>query len=172
MLSVISSLRFSGRAPVRSMVSRTWLDKVRLPELAGAHIHRDGDGTDPGAAGPRRRLPACLFQNHASQGNDQPCFLRHRNEFHRPQHAAPGMIPAQQRLRSDDAPAIHLGLIPERKLMVADAHARISSSRQARAFTAACSAGAKKRIAFRPAAFAWYMAMSACCRICVPFSFP
>src|SRR5215212_1650321 len=85
--------------------------QVPMTELDGRQVDGDLQLLRPG-----RRLAAGLAQDPFAEGDDQPTFLRYWNEFRRRDHSACWVIPAHQRLETDDL-ALHarLRLISKRQ---------------------------------------------------------
>jgi hypothetical protein len=143
---------------------RTRVHEIGLPELVHADIDRPAStGPDRGDVAQRRQLGAGGAQHPFAQVDDQARLLRHRDErCRRHRVRAAGCCPAQQGFGADHLVGfrtdLRLVVQLEAPGCVRPGAGRLSSA--ARASTAACIAGSKKRTVLRPAALAWYIATS------------
>ena len=88
--------------------------KVRIAKLVCADIDSHGEVGHVPPRCPGHQLGTGSFQHPMAQGQDQPRLLGQGNEFARGHEAAPGMLPAHQRLGARYATTrIHLGLVVE-----------------------------------------------------------
>ena len=95
-------------------------DELRLAELQGADVDREGETGCLFPAGPRRDLLAGGFQDPISQGQDQPGFLGQGNELVRRYDAAAGVLPTDQGLGAGQAAAFDLRLVVKQELFFLD----------------------------------------------------
>ena len=125
MLSVSSSFRFRGLAPVRSTVVSTFFTKSGLSNCRALMFTATMRWAVVFSSRPCRNLFAGRFQHPVSQGQDQPGLLRQRNEFVGRKKAALGMLPPYKRLGPDQRAAIHLRLIVELEVVRLDRLAKV-----------------------------------------------
>ena len=93
---ISSSSRCAGRPDAASALTTVCTQIVAL------ELHRRDVDRDPDVVRPVRRLGAGRPQHPFAERIDQAGLLRDRNELGRRDHAALGMVPAQQRLAADD----------------------------------------------------------------------
>ena len=105
-LSVISSRRLTGSSPVRVEDLGDRVGEVAVGDLAGREVDRDVERPPVGPQRvPAERLAAGGLLHPAADRLDQAAVLGDRDELAGVEHAALGVLPADQRLEADDLAA-------------------------------------------------------------------
>jgi len=88
-----------------------------MAKLARAHVDGEFELRRERVPGPRDELLASGAEDPASEGHDQARVFGHRDELSGRNGSAPGVLPANERFGSDDAPRrVDLRLIREPEL--------------------------------------------------------
>ena len=100
--------------------------KIRVPELARAHVDRDAELLGVRIGPPGHQLGASRLQHPLAQGKNQAGLLRYRNKRVRGHHAFDWMLPAQQGLDPGHAAfQVHHRLVIQNELFGLHALAQI-----------------------------------------------
>jgi hypothetical protein len=96
------------------------IDEVAVPELDRGNVERDSASGQPG------KVAAGLTDDPRSDGYDKAGLLRDPQEFERREQAAPGMMPAQQRLVAENLAGAggDLRLVVQLQLVAGQGHAQ------------------------------------------------
>lgn len=156
-------LQALGRGTGFGQQSAQLLGKAGLPELPDMTLTASVSLAVAGCCRlPGRQLPASGGEHPAAERNDQAGFLGQVDEAGRQHHAPDRVHPAQQGLGTDRVSGgIHLQLVMQLGALLVDRTAQLGFERGARRRGRLHSTGSKKRSVLRPAALAWYMAVSA-----------
>jgi hypothetical protein len=109
--------------------ARTWRSSVKkgVRELAGRHVHGHGERPARRQFGPVGQLAAGFLQHQPPDANNEPAILGDGNEIAGRDDAEPWMLPADQRLHTDDAAVAeaNLRLILHKELLLAQRRPQI-----------------------------------------------